>query len=143
MNIWDKRFIELAKSIAEWSKDPKAKIGAVIVSKRDGDIALGYNGFPKGVEDSEERLENNDVKQEMVIHAEQNALIIAGSKAENATIYVWGKPVCSRCAVIIIQSGIKRVVAINPDSDKESKWHETGQRAIQMFNEAEIKVDFL
>lgn len=143
MNIWDKRFIELAKSIAEWSKDPKAKIGAVIVSKRDGAIALGYNGFPKGVEDSAERLENNDVKQEMVIHAEQNALIIAGSKAENATIYVWGKPVCSRCAVIIIQSGIKRVVASNPDSDKESKWHETGQRAIQMFNEAEIQVDFL
>ena len=143
MNIWDKRFIELAKSVAEWSKDPKAKIGAVIVSKRDGAIALGYNGFPKGVENSVERLENNDIKQEMVIHAEQNALIIAGSKAENATIYVWGKPVCSRCAVIIIQSGIKRVVASNPDSDKKSKWDETGQRAIQMFNEAGIQVDFL
>lgn len=143
MAKWDKRFCELSKFVSEWSKDPNAKVGAVVVSSRGGAAGLGYNGFPVGVEDSAERLEDGSVKQEMIIHAEQNALINAGSKAEGATIFVWGKPVCCRCAGLIIQAGIKRVVALNPNAiEPESKWHITGKRALEMFNEANIVVDF-
>lgn len=143
MPKWDYRFCELAKFVAEWSKDPNAKVGAVIFSKRGGDISVGYNGFPMGVEDSAERLENSDIKLELIVHAEQNAIIAAGARADGATIFVWGKPVCARCAGSIIQAGIKRVVALSPDSvEKESKWHLTGQYALQMFSEAGIEVDF-
>jgi len=31
MDKWHKRFIELAKTIAQYSKDPRTKVGAVIV----------------------------------------------------------------------------------------------------------------
>ena len=59
------------------------------------------------------------------------------------TIYVWGKPVCARCAGAIIQAGIKRVVALSPDSvSLESKWHKTGKLSIEMFKETGIQVDF-
>ena len=106
-------------------------------------MALGYNGFPMGVEDSAERLEDSAIKLELVVHAEQNALIAAGPKANGATIYVWGKPVCARCAGAIIQAGIKRVVALSPDSAPESsKWHKTGKLSIEMFRETGIQVDF-
>ena len=113
-NKWDERFWRLAAFVAQWSKDPKAKVGAVITSKKAGAIALGYNGFPSGVEDSAERLESTDIKLDMIIHAEQNALFIAGSAAEGGDFFVWGKPICSRCAGLIIQAGISRVVAEDP-----------------------------
>lgn len=143
MEKWDTRFVELSRFVSEWSKDPSAKVGAVVVSRRGGAVSLGYNGFPMGVEDSAERLDDKETKLELVVHAEQNALIAAGSKADGATIYVWGKPVCARCAGAIIQAGIKRVVAVSPDSvDTESKWHRTGKLSLEMFKETGIQVDF-
>ncbi|SRR6266508_1081541 len=105
---WDTRFWKLASFVARWSKDPRAKIGAVITAQGGGPIAVGYNGFPSGVEDSAERLTNQRIKLDMVVHAEQNALVIAAQNARGGTIYVRGKPICSRCAGLIIQAGIAR-----------------------------------
>jgi len=143
MEKWDERFCMLAKFVSEWSKDPNAKVGAVVFSKRGGDISIGYNGFPMGVEDSAERLDDQELKLELIVHAEQNALIAAGSRTVGSTIYVWGKPVCARCAGSIIQAGVKRVVALGPDlDDKKSKWAKSGIFAHQMFSEAGLQVDF-
>jgi dCMP deaminase len=143
MTDWDTRFCELAKFVSEWSKDPNAKVGAVLFARRGGDVAIGYNGFPMGVEDSLIRLKNNKKKLEFVVHAEQNAIIAGGSRSEGGTLYVWGKPICARCAGSIIQAGIKRVVAPSPESVKpKSKWYQTGKYAYEMFLEAGIKVDF-
>lgn len=141
MTKWDKRFCELAKHVSNWSKDPNAKIGAVLFCKKGGSVTIGYNGFPMGVEDSAERLENKEVKLEFVVHAEINAIIAAGNRADGATIYVWGKPVCARCAGPIIQAGIKRVVALAP-GNTDSQWDISGKTAHQMFVEAGINVDF-
>lgn len=143
MGKWDQRFCELAEVVSEWSKDPNAKVGAVLFAKRGGDITIGYNGFPFGVEDSVERLEDPELKLELIVHAEQNALLAAGSRAEGSTLYVWGKPICARCAGSIIQSGVKRVVALSPDAvAKESKWRKSGTYAQQMFEEAGVTMDF-
>lgn len=141
MTKWDVRFCELAKHVSTWSKDPNAKVGAVLFCKRGGSVTIGYNGFPMGVEDSGERLENKDVKLEFVVHAEINAIIAAGERAEGATIYVWGKPICARCAGPIIQAGIRRVVALAA-GDTDSKWDISGKTAHQMFLESGIDVDF-
>ena len=141
MKKWDARFCELARHVSTWSKDPNAKVGAVVFCKKGGNITIGYNGFPMGVEDSADRLTNQEVKLEFVVHAEVNALIAAGSRAEGAIIYVWGKPVCARCAGPIIQAGIKKVVALAP-GNSDSKWDISGQTAHKMFLEAGIEVDF-
>ena len=143
MAKWDKRFCELAEFVAEWSKDPAAKVGAVVFSRRGGDISIGCNGFPMGVEDSAERLQDPAVKLELVVHAEQNALIAAGSRTTGSTLYVWGKPVCARCAGSIIQAGVRRVVAPSPELlEADSKWRTSGMYANQMFVEAGLQVDF-
>ncbi len=142
MNKWDRRFCELARFVSEWSKDPSAKVGAVIFARRGGDVSIGYNGFPMGVEDSAERLQNKDVKLELVVHAEQNALIAAGSRTAGSTLYVWGKPVCARCAGSIIQAGVRRIVAPTPESMRpDSGWRATGMYAVEMFIEARLQVD--
>lgn len=139
---WDKRFWKLARFVSGWSKDPKAKIGAVLTTRTGGAIALGYNGLPVGVEDSADRLENQKIKLDMIVHAEQNALVIAGQAARGATIYVRGKPICARCAGLIIQAGVARVVAIDPGkSDRNSKWRRTGMLAVEMLREANLEID--
>jgi dCMP deaminase len=143
MEKWDRRFCDLAKFVSEWSKDPRAKVGAVLVSRRGGDVTIGYNGFPMGVEDSVERLQDKDMKLKLIVHAEQNAIIAAGLRSEGATLFVWGKPICARCAGSIIQAGVKRVVALNPESEKEeSEWRIQGELALQMFKETGVEVDF-
>jgi dCMP deaminase len=144
MKKWDVRFCKLAKYISKWSKDPNAKVGAVLVSNKGGRISVGYNGFPSGVQDSKERLDNNEKKLEIVVHAELNTLISAGSNTDGATIYVWGKPICAKCAGSIIQAGVKRVVSLKPKSADESnsKWDKSGAIAKEMFEEAGIIIDF-
>jgi len=138
---WDLRYFNLAQHVADWSKDPKAKVGAVLLDERDWPIALGYNGFPAGIEDNAEKLGDSQLKNTMVVHAEQNALLCAGSRSRGGTMYVYGKPVCPRCAVLIIQAGIKRVVGIQPDPENnpESETHKTGITSLDMFREANVE----
>jgi len=141
MEKWDIRFCDLAKYISKWSKDPKAKVGAVLFSKKGGNVTIGYNGFPMGIVDSVVRLDNQEEKLDIVVHAEVNALIAAGERAAGSTLYVYGKPICARCAGPIIQAGVKRVVAREP-GDTDSKWDISGKRAHSMFVEAGVEVHF-
>ena len=138
---WDTRYLRMAKLVASWSKDPNAQVGAVIV-KNNRVIATGFNGLPSEVLDTEKRLTDPDMKLEMTVHAEENALIVAGRDAEGACIYVHGKPVCCRCAGSIIQAGIKRVVAMPPEKlenlDPPSKWYQPSILAREMFGEAVV-----
>ena len=111
MNKWDKNFLELAKTVSTFSKDPSTKVGAVIVDDDNRVISIGYNGFPKGLKD-DHRLDNRDLKYDMVVHAEANALLFANAPTKGCTIYTWPFQPCSRCASLIIQAGIRRVVTV-------------------------------
>lgn len=133
---WDMRYLEMARLVAGWSKDPNAQVGAVIV-RNNRVVATGFNGFPAEVEDLDERLNDKEKKLKMVVHAEQNALIVAGKMAEGATIYVHGKAVCATCAGAIIQARIKRVVGPDPLAEK-GDWRDTCILADQMFTEASV-----
>ena len=53
---WKKRFLKLSKEIAEWSKDPSTKVGALIISEDKNIISTGYNGFPRGIEDTAKKI---------------------------------------------------------------------------------------
>ena len=141
---WDQRFINLAREISTWSKDPSTKIGAVIVNDDRRILATGYNGFPKGIEDTAERYENKEVKYETVIHAEMNAIYNAtynGISLKDSTIYVWGLPVCNDCARGIIQVGIKRVVMAA--NDIPEKWVASFSKSLNLFVEADVETEFL
>lgn len=143
LNEWDDRYLDVAEQVAKCSKDPSSKIGAVIV-KNNRVVAVGFNDFPTGVKDYPERWENREIKYELVVHAEQNALIVAGTKSQGATIYVHGLPVCSRCAASIIQAGIKRVVGQRPETgvlSKRHNWDKNGEMALAMFKEANVVFD--
>ena len=75
----------------------------------------------------------------MVVHAEQNALISAGPQAKGCTLYVTPLPPCARCAVVIIQAGITRVIGPKPDMSREP-WATQSKIAVEMFSEAGVDV---
>ena len=142
LDKWDHRFLALAEHISNWSKDPSTQVGAVITHTRSKRVvSMGFNGFPAGVEDTWERLDDRGTKYEMVVHAEQNALMFAGDRAEGCTLYVHPLPPCARCAVMIIQAGIKRVVCDQPDFDHQ-RWGEAAKIADTLFREAGLVVNY-
>ena len=115
---WDRRFLDLADHVAQWSKDPRTKVGAVIVDQKNRVVSIGYNGFPRGVDDSDRRYDNRALKHKLVAHAERNALDNAPLMVEGCTMYVPLMP-CNECAKSIVQKGITKVVTYYPDRSGE------------------------
>lgn len=139
--MWSKRYLNLAKMVSSWSKDPSTKVGSVIVGEKGQILSQGYNGFPRGIEDSNERLDNREVKYKYIVHSEMNAIYNAslnGTSLKGATIYVHGLPVCSECAKGIIQVGIKKVVLAG--SYMKDNWKESCILAENMLKEAGIEI---
>lgn len=134
---WDRRFLELAQYISGWSKDPSTKVGAVITDAKNRVVSVGYNGLPMGVEDTDERLNNRDLKYKMIVHGERNAMLFAGRSIDGCTLYTWPFMPCSVCASMVIQTGISRVVA--PFSDNP-RWAEDFKLSEQLFSEAGVKL---
>ena len=141
---WDKRYLELAKHIASWSKDPSRKIGAVAVGDNGEVLAQGYNGFPRGIEDYPERYDDRPTKYKYVVHAEMNVIYNSswnGVSLAGSTLYVYGLPVCSDCAKGIIQVGIERVVMVDQVIPKD--WRNSASQTFEMFDEAGIVYEFV
>ena len=137
-NCWDIRFMRMAHEVASWSKDPSTKVGCVLVKDRKI-ISMGYNCFPRLIEDDLNRLIDREVKYEMTVHAEQNAVITAalhGISTAGSTAYVTFSP-CSRCAAVLINAGISTVVVSAAD-DIPSRWLKNFQLAAELLNEAGI-----
>jgi len=140
---WDKRFLNLAKEISTWSKDPSTQVGAIAVKDRKV-LAQGYNGFPRNMKDLEDRYNNKKEKYTYIVHAEMNVIYNAtynGASLKDSTMYVYGLPVCSDCAKGIIQVGIKRVVML--EMIVPEKWRESFRNTKHMFDEAGVKYEFI
>jgi dCMP deaminase len=138
-NKWDIRYMELARQISSWSKDPSKKIGAVVIGETGQVLAQGYNGFPRGVKDTEERYNHRETKYNYIVHAEMNAIFNAswnGVSLKASTIYIYGLPVCHECAKGIIQTGIKRVVMCYPEMVPH--WENSTSISSSMFDEANV-----
>lgn len=142
---WDRKYLELAKYIAlNWSKDPSTKVGAVLVNYEMGEEFIGYNGFPRGVDDSPERYNDRELKYRLVVHAEVNALIKAGKLANGSTLYVWPSmgtpPICNECVKIAIQKQIREVVGYAPDETdpRVARWAESYKISRLMLQETGI-----
>lgn len=135
---WDARFLELARLVASWSKDPSTKTGAVLVAPDRSILAVGYNGFARGVADTEERLTTRELKYKLVVHCEKNAVLSAGRPVNGSTLYTWPFMSCSVCAAFMIQAGIKRAVA--PYSDNP-RWKDDFVLTRMQFEEAGVTLE--
>ena len=138
---WDRRFIDLALHISGWSKDPSTKVGCVVVGSDREIRSTGFNGFPRGITDSIERLEDRELKYPLICHAEENAIMHAariGISLKDCTAYVTWPP-CTRCARSLIQAGVVEVVYPG-DIQIPDRWVEDFDRSLSMMQEAGVIV---
>lgn len=137
---WDVRYLELARLVSTWSKDPSTKVGAVIVSPLNTVLSLGFNGLPRGVLDLPSRLNDRDLKYRMIVHAEVNALSFAERAVRSCTLYTYPFMPCCRCAAEIIQRGIHEVVAPPATAELASRWGSDLALTMQMFKESGVRL---
>ena len=137
---WQARFLALTKEIASWSKDSGTKVGSVIVRPDRTICSVGFNGFPRGIEDNPSAIANRDTKLLRTIHAELNAILSAKEPLNGYSIFVWPFQPCSQCAAAIIQSGIKDVYCPFTDHSSNDRWSESFKNALQMLDEANVRV---
>ena len=141
---WDEYFMELADTASKRATCDRGRSGCVAV--RDKQVLVtGYVGSPVGMPHCDDvghllkKVINDDgsISEHCMrtVHAEQNALAQAaklGISLKDATIYCRMTP-CRTCAMLLINSGIKRVVC-------QQRYH-AGQESEEMFKQAGVKLE--
>ena len=137
------KFYSLACYHAQlFSKDPNTKVAAMVIDKNNNIASVGYNGLPRGFEETDNRWEKPN-KYNYVVHAEANAIATAarnGVRLDGCSIITTLFP-CNECAKLIIQAGINKVITSKPC--KESTWLESFSFSKEMFDECGIEIDYI
>ncbi len=143
---WDEYFVDIMKMIGNRGTCDRGMSGCVIV-KDKRIISTGYVGSPAGCKHCHDAgHEMHTVTKEdgtesrhciRTSHAEENAIVQAarnGVSTDGGTLYCKMTP-CYTCAKMIINSGIKRVIALND--------YHAGKRTKEIFKEAKIKFELV
>lgn len=142
---WNLRKIKFVLGeINSWSKDPSTKVSAAIFNGKYP-ICSSYNGFPPGVEDTPERLNDRPLKYKIVQHAEANAISTCarlGIKTEGMSMAVSLFP-CTTCAGMIISAGIKEIITVEPSDEVKSRWGEDFELSKKLLSEAGVELKFV
>jgi|SRR5271157_5343519 len=137
---WDIFYLNMARYVATKSKDPSTKAGAVIVRPDNSLCSIGFNGFPKGMKDDPELYADREKKYSRTVHCEVNAEILTGERVVGYTLYTWPFASCDRCAVQMIQAGIKRFVFPEMPPEKAARWKDIMELAESYMREAGCEV---
>ena len=136
------KFKNILREIALLSKDRNTQVGAIALDDNNNIVSTGYNGFPRGVNDDVEERHQRPEKYRWTSHAEENLVAQAaymGKSLKGCTILVSSLFACECCARMIIQSGIKKIIAPHID---EGNWKHSNSVAVTMFKEAGVEVVF-
>jgi len=142
---WHEYFFNICRAVAAKSKDRSSKVGAVIVGPDNEIRSTGFNGFPRGIDDSIDSRHKRPSKYLWTEHSERNAVYQAaraGTSTNNCRIYVEWYP-CADCSRAIIQAGIKEVVIdgkshLFNDAELNERWKDSIAVTKEMLAEAGV-----
>lgn len=133
---WDDWFFALAETVSKKSKDRSTKVGCVLVGPDNEIRSVGYNGFPRGVDDNNEKWHERPKKYFVTTHAEINAICnaaLVGISTKGCTAYI-NLPPCSKCALALVQAGIKSIRFLCPvDYEGIDRWKEEFETATEIM----------
>jgi dCMP deaminase len=141
MTDWEKRYLDLAAFVGQWSKDRSTKVGCVIVGSHNEVRAIGYNGFVRGMDDDDDSKHERPEKYFWTEHAERNAIYhaaLVGVSLKDCRMFLTWFP-CVDCARAIVQSGIKELVAAPPNLD-DTRWGQDFVRSQELLRQAKVSV---
>jgi dCMP deaminase len=140
---WDEYFMDMCDFVARRSKDRSTRLGCVIVGPGNEIRTTGYNGFPRGIDDSRPERHERPAKDAWSEHAERNAIYNAarmGTPLNGCRLYVSWFP-CMDCARAITQVGITEVIVLAPEDDERgARWADSFELSKELFAEAGLKV---
>lgn len=102
---WEAYALKLAEVAALKSKDKWQKVGCCLLRHDQSVAALGFNGFPAGME---ENWEDRDERRKFVVHAEQNALRYV--KPGECYLAACSLLCCNDCLKALSSYGIKKII---------------------------------
>lgn len=142
------KYYRLVKIMANnFSKDPSTKVGALFLKPKTLEIlTLGYNGMPRGIDETKEERWERPTKYKYTEHAERNAVYNAARNGVSliGSICIVTLFPCCDCARAIIQSGASTV--ISPDYNENSnhdRWRDSWNASQEMFDESGVNVILL
>lgn len=105
---WHQTWMNIARTVAERSYDPRLKVGAIVVSDDNARLlSLGYNGNYRGGPNSPD---SSDPGQSGFIHAEVNAIVKCDYNFNKKKIMYLTHSPCVQCAKLIVNAGINSVI---------------------------------
>jgi len=146
---WEEYFFSMAELAATKSKDRSTKVGCVIVGPDNEVRSIGFNGFPRGINDDIDERHERPMKYSLTEHAERNAVYNScrmGVPLKGCRLYAnW--LLCVECARAIIQVGIVEIIYDARDEEAKRKkwdvrWKENFELAQSMLEEAGVKITF-
>jgi len=143
---WTQKFVDLATHLTSWSKDKSTKTSAIIVSDNNSILSIGYNGFPRGVDDSIADRYERPKKYLYTEHAERNAIYNAaahGISTKGTTMYTCWFP-CADCSRGISQAGIKKLVCDRlTEEDMNGRWGDSFRASLEILRESGVEIEYL
>ena len=137
------KYLQLVEFQAElFSKDPSTKVAALVLDNNQNIRSTGFNGLPRGFEETTERW-SKPTKYDYVVHAEANAICSAarnGATLAGCTLFSTLFP-CNECAKLIIQAGIAKIVTRKPEEN--SSWLSSFEKSREMFDECSVEIVYI
>lgn len=108
---WTDYFLGLAKVVSQRSHDIHTQHGCVITDQHNRILGVGYNGYPRGLDDNK-LPRNRPDKYPWMVHSERNALSNCVVRPDNGIAYVTGQ-CCNDCIMALWQEGVQTVYMID------------------------------
>ena len=142
---FDDYYMNMAYLVAMKSKDASTHIGAVVVGIDNEVRSVGYNSFPRGINDNKPERQERPEKYFWFEHAERNSVYNAtllGTSLKGCRMYTNGIPCCD-CARAVVQAGIKEVIVDKLwDDNNDDIWIENANRTKVLFQESGVKIRY-
>lgn len=106
---FDDLFIRILDIVKLRSKDPRTQVGCVLVSPDYRSITLGWNAMPSKIQETDERWNNRDIKHQLVIHAEESAILNARKDLTGWHVYI-SFPPCPSCTRLLIHAKVGQII---------------------------------
>lgn len=136
--------MDLAALVGSWSKDRSRQVGCVVVAPDNSIRAVGFNGFPRGLNDTHDHRHERPAKYHWTEHAERNAIYSAarnGIPLAQCRMYLPWFP-CVDCARAVVQAGISELIALEPDY-ADQQWGEGFRISVELLEEAGVEIRFI